>query len=1131
MNCSSLYSLINPEIPDNFPNFAGKSIPHIYKPKFSIMKFITKALFAVVLSSALLFSAWAQAQNTQKNARPDGRATGNPGLLIQSGQVQLFDMAPYTKQGVLPGTKAQFDLQFSFVPPIPSGLATGVETDGTYIYASVFSNAYFYRYTLAGALVDSFTIAGVSAIRDLAYDGQYFYGAAANNLIRQMDFTSHTLVSTITAPASVAARHIAYDPVNDAFWCGNWADQFSLVSKTGTVLQTIPAANHLQTSAYGSAYDGFSSGGPYLWIYNQDAPNGNNIVQISIATGAPTGLSLDVATKVTVPATAIAGGLFITDELYPNKATIGGCVQNEMIWGLEMLDLAVFDNDVSPTVLVAPTSATLLTAAEDITVRVANLDTADHWDIPVTYVIDGGAPVNDTIFDTIPSGSSFDFTFAVQADMSAPGHVYDIVIYTSLAGDLFPANDTLEASVTNLWDVAPISIDEPPVLAPGNVDPKVTVRNEGTIAATFDVTLEIQGGYTDTETVTNLAPGATQQVTFATWAAAIGTYDMTVYTVLAADSVPSNDTLTGSIQVMPLTRAFIYNAYDPSAVLPEGPAETYLQTPDMITSLADQTGTSFVSAGTWGYGNKWFGAVYGDNTLISIDTLTGARTVIGNIGKGISGMAYDFSTNTLFGVDWDGAASNLYKINILSGAATFVGSCGSALMINLACDLSGNLYAAAITDDNFYSIDPVTGAATIVGPLGFDAAYAQDMEFDLNSDILYMAAYNNATGGELRIVNPADGSSVLIGAFAGDAEITGMAIPYITTLPANDAALASINGLESGCALDSDEEIEVSVHNMGTANITTFNMTYVVDGGTPVTETVTQTILPGASYDYTFTATADLSAAGDHDILVYVVMTGDNEQWNDTVSLTVSQLTPETVPYSMGFEPTEDLAGYRIIDANNDGVTWFLSTAGGNNAPACMEYSYTTVNIANDWFITTCINLDAGVTYNISYYYVVESATYPESFRVTIGMNNTVATQTTQLASHTGLTNETYVNANTNFTVPATGTYYIGFQCTSPADMWNLYVDDINISVSSGIEKSSENGVSIYPNPVNGMMYVVAGETVQSVKVTNMVGALVYSENPGTDHFSLNTEDWNKGMYFITLETVKGQFSRKFVVE
>jgi hypothetical protein len=90
------------------------------------------------------------------------------------------------------------------------------------------------------------------------------------------------------------------------------------------------------------------------------------------------------------------------------------------------------------------------------------------------------------------------------------------------------------------------------------------------------------------------------------------------------------------------------------------------------------------------------------------------------------------------------------------------GSAGGMIDTKANCD--GQLYGYDIVDDNFYSIDKATGAATLIGYIGFDANYAQDMDFDPDTDILYMGAFNLTTfTGELRTVDLTTGLSTLVG--------------------------------------------------------------------------------------------------------------------------------------------------------------------------------------------------------------------------------------------------------------------------------------------------------------------------------------------------------------------------------
>jgi|GEM_PF-585812 hypothetical protein len=108
-------------------------------------------------------------------------------------------------------------------------------------------------------------------------------------------------------------------------------------------------------------------------------------------------------------------------------------------------------------------------------------------------------------------------------------------------------------------DVGLSSIDSPsPSVAPGTYQPKATVKNYGSLPQSFSTVFTIApGGYTSTQSVTNLAPGATQQLTFANWTPSIGIYSSTVVSQLAADQNRVNDTMTTTHIVSDISRSVL----------------------------------------------------------------------------------------------------------------------------------------------------------------------------------------------------------------------------------------------------------------------------------------------------------------------------------------------------------------------------------------------------------------------------------------------------------------------------------------------------------------------------------------------------------------------------------------------
>jgi hypothetical protein len=226
------------------------------------------------------------------------------------------------------------DLQFQYPVGVGGGEA-GIETDGNFIYTSKWNGPEIYKYNLDGTYLESFTISGVSAIRDLAFDGTHFYGGAGTPQVFEMDFENQLLIGSFMAPTS--CRAIAYNADLDVFYANNWSSDVVVFDKTGANLGSF-AVGPAGGNYYGFAWDPATPGGPFLWGYAQTGNSQNNIFQIQLPSGTETGFSLDLATKLTGLFYNGAGGLFAYPHLITGKWTLGGLVQNQWIWGLELSD-------------------------------------------------------------------------------------------------------------------------------------------------------------------------------------------------------------------------------------------------------------------------------------------------------------------------------------------------------------------------------------------------------------------------------------------------------------------------------------------------------------------------------------------------------------------------------------------------------------------------------------------------------------------------------------------------------------------------------------------------------------------------------------------------------------------------
>ena len=135
-------------------------------------------------------------------------------------------------------------------------------------------------------------------------------------------------------------------------------------------------------------------------------------------------------------------------------------------------------------------------------------------------------------------------------------------------------------------------------------------------------------------------------------------------------------------------------------------------------------------------------------------------------------------------------------------------------------------------------------------------------------------------------------------------------------------------------------------------------------------------------------------------------------------------------------------AGWTVVNAGSGNDWSLVATSNPYSGTYHMQYTYNSTNDANTWAFTPGIAMTAGRDYYLTFWQKVQSASYPENLKVTVGNDQTVASQTTTVLTLDSLTNTTYAQRTTAYYRPTTsGTYYFAFNCYSAADMWLLQVD------------------------------------------------------------------------------------------
>ncbi|MCF8296090.1 MAG: T9SS type A sorting domain-containing protein [Saprospiraceae bacterium] len=582
------------------------------------------------------------------------------------------------------GTKGSWIVQFNKSLIAGGNNQAGVETDGTFIYTTMWNSDTIVKYDMLAHLIEKFTITGVSNIRDLAYDGTYFYGGNVDSIIYKMNFSTKTLVGKISCPSGTEVRSIAYDDINDGFWVSNWASEIVLVNKSGVPLNTIPALSHELTNMYGSAFDNITPNGPYLWVFNQ-AGNYCDIVQISISTKEQTGLIHDASLDVAINSIgAVAGGLF------------------------------------------------------------------SHTD--------------------------------------------------SLSG----------------------------------------------------------------------------------------------------------------------------------------------------------------------------------------------TTILGGLYQGIPNGVFAYTLSSVY--------------------------------------------------------------------------------------------------------------------------------------VAKDVAVTKLLSPVTSCGLSSNEKIKARIENFGYDTLVDLQIYFVYDTLTYM-DTLPFSLNPYDSYDYMFDVGLFMAGLGNYEIKVFTSLPNDEDLSNDTITEIISNVSPYPSPYSNGFEPTDDLTGWKVEDGNTDDYSWYYSTTGGNTNPSCYVYSWNpnAITSADDWLFSTCLNLVAGKQYAVKFLTKVAISTYPESMELAIGTQPYSGAMTKTIRDLSDINSENYIVVFDSFSVATSGVYYLGWHVYSAADDFMLYIDDIVIDESVGIqENSNDQIISIYPNPAKDVIYIKSNQEIKNIIIYNAIGQMLLNRNLKNKSLNIDISEFDKGMNYIRIETDKG---------
>jgi hypothetical protein len=659
----------------------------------------------------------------------------------------------------------------------------------------------------------------------------------------------------------------------------------------------------------------------------------------------------------------------------------------------------------------------------------------------------------------------------------------------------------------------------------------IDITNFGLAAATgFTANLIVDGGATITETVTaSIAPGSTFSYTFTATAnlSAPGAHTVDAYVVLAGDPVQTNDSIFKSVTSIPLVSSFPY-------------AESFETGNGGWTA----NGTTSFAVGVPG-GSTIDTA--SDGTQAWVTNLAGAYNP--NEAGWIQSPCMDMSTVGIpileFDVWWN--SENSWD--------------GAVLQYSLDGGASWTKLGAFGDPGNWYTDNSVNGLANLEpSQEGWTGTPGSGSWLPVRRVVDTLAGQSSVL---FRFAFGSDGS-------VQNGDGFGMDNFRLYDSIQTNIQIDSMITLLSDCGLNANEDITVSLTNAGSTPYINTPITYIINGGTPVTETITDTILGGTSYVYTFNTQANFSVAGGYALDVYVSQTpADSIPSNDSISVNIirspsTSIDSTTATVLYDFEANN--GDFSTYGANSSWAygspnTFYINSArSGSNA---WVTGLTSSHNSNElsYLETQCFDMSGFPSTEplfMSFYTIYQTEISADQIWMEYSTNNGGSwSKVMPSSSSINFYNNTTDNVWEGFSSGGVGTWIpvlndiVGlggnskvkfrFVFSSNGSLVNdgFGIDDFQINLAVG-EKELFNGsssLSLQPNPTRDLVNISFGNYAKGdyqVDVVNINGQTLRSNvlSVGSD-FETKTIDLNgieAGVYFVRVINGETITTEKLIV-
>ncbi len=149
-------------------------------------------------------------------------------------------------------------------------------------------------------------------------------------------------------------------------------------------------------------------------------------------------------------------------------------------------------------------------------------------------------------------------------------------------------------------------------------------------------------------------------------------------------------------------------------------------------------------------------------------------------------------------------------------------------------------------------------------------------------------------------------------------------IEYSVMIYDNDLSISNFISPPDAIAPKSDVPISIEIKNSGNITQSNFDVSYLINGGTIVTETTSLTLEINQTAIYTFNQTANLSILGEYKIQVDVILANDESTYDNiyTKNLSVEETSVDNVHWGSKTDPLNGLTLSWRSQGTSDQIKW-----------------------------------------------------------------------------------------------------------------------------------------------------------------------------------------------------------------